>query len=214
MKIIDCIQGSAEWKQARIGLVTASNMSKIITPKTMKPSASMEKYAYEILAEEILGRPLEDASSGFMERGHDLEVEARDWYGWEKDVDVTRVGLIVRDDGLVGCSPDGLIGADGGMEIKVPSAGVHVSYLLSDPGPEYFAQIQATLWITERKWWDFVSYCPGFPGVIVRFARNEEFITKMDACVKEMLGILDGHRKTLREMGALPDLAQMIADAA
>lgn len=214
MIIIDCIQGSEEWKQARLGKITASNFDRIITPKTMKPSSSMAGYAYELLAEEILGRPLDDASSSFMERGHDLEVEARDWYGWDQDVNVERVGFVMRDDAIVGCSPDGLVGTDGGIEIKCPSAAVHMSYLLGEAEVKYFCQIQGTLWVMGRQWWDFVSYCPGFPEVRKRFVRDEEFIGKLSACVEDMKSLLSTHRATLREMGALPDVSLMLDEAA
>lgn len=209
MKIIDCIQGSTEWKAARLGRVTASRADKIITPKTQKPSASMVKYAYELLAEEMLGRPLDDQSSGFMERGKDLEEEARAWYAWDQDVEVHRVGFVLRDDGKVGCSPDGFVGDDGCVEIKCPSAGVHVGFLLGDPADnEYFSQIQFTLWVTGRKWVDFLSYSPDMPQVLVRFQRDEKFIAALSDGVDALLALLDKHRATLAELGALPALAE------
>ena len=62
---LDVEQGYAEWVAARLGIPTASCFDKIITPKTMKPSASADKYAWELIAERVLGRPVDDASSGF-----------------------------------------------------------------------------------------------------------------------------------------------------
>ncbi len=201
MKIIEVEQGSQAWLDARIGLLTASNFDKLITPKTQKPSASMDKYVYDVLAELVLGRSLQDASSGFMERGTEMEREARSWYEFECDTEVTPVGLITSDDSTVGCSPDGLVGEDGGLEIKCPSAGVHVSYLLGDAYEQYYCQVQGSLWITKRKWWDFVSYCPGFPSKLVRFAADRDFQTKLSDCVDTALEKLDAGRKALREMG-------------
>lgn len=210
MRIVDVVQGTPEWLDARVGVVTASNFDKLIAPKTHKPSASMHKLAYEMLAEELIGRPLNDQSSGFMQRGNELEAEARNWYAFERDVDVQQVGLVLRDDGRVGCSPDGLVNEDGGVEIKCPSAAVHMSYLLGSPGDEYFCQIQGSIWITERAWWDFVSYCPGLPSVLVRFERDDEFIGKLATCADMYLALLDTHRATLRNLGAFPVLAEAI----
>lgn len=217
MRIIECQQGTPEWLDARISVVTASNMDRIITNKTRKPSASMVKYSYEMLAEELLGRPLNDQSSGFMLRGSELEAEARAWFSFECDVDVERVGFIVRDDGLIGCSPDGLVGEDSGLELKCPSAGVHLGYLLGGGLVEdYFAQIQCCLWITERTHWWAASYCPGLPSVLVRVERDDDFIIKMSACVDTFLDLLDQHRATLRTLGYLPPLDDVdgVAEAA
>lgn len=215
MIVVNVKQGTQEWLDARVGIITASHMSEIITPKTRKPSASMTKCAYRILVEEIMGRSVNDASSGFMQRGTEMEDEARAWYAYDQQVEVQRVGLVLRDDGKVGCSPDGLIGDHGGIEIKCPSAVVHMGFLLGDTSDnEYFSQIQANLWLCERAWWDFVSYCPGLPPVLVRFRRDEEFIAAMSACVDTLLERLDGYRVMLDELGALPPLEHSEEEAA
>lgn len=211
---VDVEQRTEAWLQARIGVVTASNCDRIMTPKTMKPSASATKYAYEILAEEILGQPLDGASSGFMERGAEMEAEARAWYEFTYDVDLEGVGFCLRDDRRVGCSPDSLVGEAGMIEIKCPSAAVHLGYLLGDAGAEYMCQMMCSLLVTGRQWIDFVSYCPGLPPVCVRFTRDEAFIAKLDEYINAFLVQLDGHRATLRELGALPDLDQHLAEAA
>lgn len=206
MRIIDVEQGTQEWLDARVGVLTASKMDMIITPKTGKPSSSMAKLAYQMIAEETLGRSLDDASSGFMQRGGALEAEARSWYELERDVEVQRVGLCVSNDGLVGFSPDGLVGEDGGVEIKCPSAAVHMSYLLGEAGPEYYCQIQGSLWVSERQWWDFVSYCPYLPPVLIRFQRDEEFIRKLSVCAGQFLDLMDEHRAKLATI--LPPVAE------
>lgn len=214
MKIVDVDQGSPAWLQARIGVLTASNMDKVITPKTGKPSASMTPLSYRMLAEEVLGRPLDDAASGFMERGRELEGEARAWYEFEHNCEVQQVGLVLRDDGKVGCSPDGLVGDDGGVEIKCPAAHTHMGYLLGAIPDEYYCQIQGSLWMTGRTWWDFVSYNPEMPPVCLRYQRDEEFIAKLAAAAETLLATLDTHRKTLRELGALPALADAVVPVA
>jgi hypothetical protein len=194
-------QGSQAWLDARVGVLTASNFDKLITPKTQKPSASMDQYVYDVLAEIVMGRSLDDASSGYMERGTKMEREARAWYEFETDTEIEEVGFLLRDDRRVGCSPDGLVGDDGGLEIKCPSAGVHVSYLLGDAYEKYYCQVQGGLWITGRKWWDLVSYCPGFPPKLVRFAADAGFHAKLSDCVDQALKKLDEGREQLKALG-------------
>lgn len=210
---VDVQQGSQAWLDARVGIFTASNFDKLITPKTQKPSASMDKYVYEVLAEMVLGRSLQDASSGFMERGTEMEREARAWYEFETDCEVEQVGLLLRDDRRVGCSPDGLVGEDGGLEIKCPSAGVHVSYLLGDAYESYYCQVQGSLWITGRKWWDFVSYCPGFPPKLVRFAADKAFHAKLSDCVIEAMVKLDEGKAALQRLGLSMERALTLSEA-
>lgn len=206
MIIHDCEQGSREWLDLRIGVATASQFDQVITPKTQKPSASMTKYAYKLLAEKALGQSLDEAASMWMERGTELEPEARAWYELTQGVDVQQVGFITSDDGLVGCSPDGLVGEDGGLEIKCPSAAVHLGYLLGGVEDAYRCQVQGGLWVTGRAWWDFLSYCPGLPPVLVRFTREEEFITNLAAAMVEFQAMMARHSETLAGLGVTPAL--------
>ena len=101
-----------------------------MTPKTRKPAKAATDYLNELIAEWMLGEPLDGASTGMMERGRDMEEEAIEWYAFVRDVDPQRVGLCLRDDGLVGASPDALVGEQGMLEIKCPGPKKHVSYLL------------------------------------------------------------------------------------
>lgn len=202
MKIIDVEQGTPEWLHARIGVLTASQMDQVITPKTLKPSASRVALAYLMLAEEMIGQPLDNQSSGFMQRGTALEAEARAWYSFERDVEVVRVGLITTDDGRAGCSPDGLVGDDGGVEIKCPAAHTHVGYLLDGPGTDYACQVQGSLWVTGRAWWDFVSYCPGMPARVIRYEADPAFQAALSAAAAEFFDFYDGLRARLHALWA------------
>lgn len=201
MIIHDVEQGSQAWLDLRVGVATASQFDQIITPKTQKPSASMAKYAYKLLAEKALGQSLDDASSMWMERGKELEPEARAWYELTQGVDVRQVGFITSDDGLVGCSPDGLVGEDGGLEIKCPSATVHMGYLLGGVEDAYKCQVQGGLWVTGRAWWDFLSYCPGLPPVLLRFTRDAGFIASLESAMGEFQALVRRHRATLEALG-------------
>lgn len=194
---VECLQGSESWHAARLGLPTASSFHRIVTPKSGKPSASSHKYLYELVAERLLGTPLDSASSEFMERGKALEGEAVAWYELQRGVDTEKVGFVLTDDRRAGCSPDRLVGEDGGLEVKCPSAGVHVGYLLGELSEEYRCQVQGGLWVTGRRWWDLLSYNPLLPSALVRIERDEEFIAALESAVGEFCERLDEATKRL-----------------
>lgn len=203
MIVLDCPQGSSTWHKARLGLPTASNFDQILTPQTRKPSTQAAGYMRTLLAEWIVGEPASALVSGFMDRGTQLEPAARSWYAMDRDVDVQEVGIVLRDDRMAGASPDGLVGEDGTLEVKCPSAQVHVGYLLN--GGEglrgYFAQVQGALWLTGRAWTDVVSFNPAMPAVVVRIPRDEGYIEALDAAVSEFVRVLLLERARLESLG-------------
>ena len=205
---VECDQGTAEWFAARLGLPTASQFHRIITPKTHKPSGAQDKYADELLAEWLLGQPLETDLAGFAERGGALEQEAVAFYEATRDVDTTIVGFCRHDDVPAGCSPDRLIGDDGGLEMKCPSAAVHVGYLRAAMrGPQvndYYCQVQGALWVTGRQWWDFHSYNPQLPPALVRYTRDDVFIAKLDKTVRQFVAMLDEEKDKMIKRGYHP----------
>jgi len=179
MIVVDCEQGSPEWVAARLGVPTASAFHRVITPRTAKESAASEGYLAELVAEWLLGEPLDPDVSGFMTRGTELEQTAIRFYECQRDVDVARVGFVLADDSGYGCSPDGLVGEDGGLELKCPGPAAHVRHLLAleyEAQPtEYYAQVQGSMYVTGRAWWDFLSYHPTLPPALVRYARDDVF---------------------------------------
>lgn len=200
MRIIDCVQGTDAWRKARLGIPTASQFHRIITA-TGKPSAQAEAYLYELAAEYILQEPCNSVKTEWMARGTFIEEEARRYYELQRDVNVEQVGFVTTDDGLIGCSPDGLIGDDGGVEIKVPSAARHIAYLLSSPADDYKFQVQGSLYVTGRAWWDIVSYNPAMPSTIVRCERDEGFIKLLDKRMQEFTERLTDCIVKLKDMG-------------
>ena len=203
MRIIECNQGSPEWAAARLGIPTASQFHRIITAKTLKISESSNGYMCELLAERLLGMPvLEPSVSGFMERGSALEQSAVAFYELQRGVDTEPVGFVLRDDGRVGCSPDRLVGADGGLEIKCPAAAQHVAHLLEMP-LRFFPQIQGCLWLTGRKWWDLLSYHPTMPPALVRIDRDEEYIAALAAATETFLFRLERGWELLERLGCV-----------
>lgn len=214
MILLDVKQGSLEWQMARLGIPTASQFHRIVTPKTMKLSSAVEGYAHELLAEEMLGHPIDDDATQFMMRGTELEAQAMQFYEFTRDVKTAAVGLVLRDDAQVGCSPDRLVGEDGGLELKCPSAAVHVSYMLkASDADKYNAQIQGALWLTGREWWDWLSYNPELPSVLVRFYRDEKFIATLATAVDQFIEYLDECRRKLTKAGFYTDdMATIRAD--
>ena len=188
MIILNDEQGSPEWLASRLGRPSASNFGRLVTGSG-KPSSSAEKYIDEMIGERLTGRSKPFYTNEHMERGNDLEPEAREAYEFITDLEVVETGFILDDSEEFGCSPDGLVGEQGGLEIKCPSTAVHVSYLRKKVVPaKYYQQVQGCMWITGREWWDFMSYHPEMPHLLVRARRNEKFI---EAMAKEVLAAVE-----------------------
>ena len=184
MKIISAEQYTDEWYQARLGVPSASCFDDIITA-TGKPSKSAEKYLFKLAGEKVSGKAEETYQNEAMKRGTLLEDEARQLYQIITDTTVEKVGFCIHDEINSGASPDGLVGDDGLIEIKCPSISVHVEYLLNNELPsKYYQQTQGQLFITGRKWNDFVSFYPGLKPLIVRVYPDKEFHAALEAELK------------------------------
>ncbi len=178
MKIIECEQLSEEWFEARRGIPTSSSFDKIVT-STGAPSKQKTKYMYRLAGEKISGRNEDMYQSKAMERGVEVEEEARDFYQVCSGKELRQVGFCLSEEGY-GASPDCLVDDDGSLEIKCPLMSTQVEYLLDKKLPvAYFQQTQGHLLVTGRKWVDFLSYYPGLQPVIVRVGRDEEFLAKL-----------------------------------
>lgn len=180
MITLDHAQGTEEWLLARCGIPTASNFDKIVTTKG-EPSKQAQKYLYQLAGERVSGYRDEGFTSAAMQRGVELESEARSFYELTREVEIQSVGLCFPDDSKkYGCSPDGLIGADGLIEIKCPLISTHVGYLVDGGLPsDYFQQVQGQLLVTNRDYCDFVSYFPGLKPLVVRVERDFPFLKKL-----------------------------------
>ena len=200
---VDVEQGSAEWLQARLGIPTASQFHRILTPKTMKLSGQAAGYRNELPAEWFLGEPNDAGRSEFMARGNDMEDEAVKWYEFERNVTVDRVGFCLTDDKQIGCSPDGLVGDDGGLEIKIQSASNHVGSLLTEDDEQHRCQIQGGLYVTGRQWWDRLYYHPTLPSVVRRMERDDEFINPLEVALTEFLCDFGDCRQALLSQGCV-----------
>lgn len=175
MKVIDCKQGSVEWLQARCGILTASEMGQLLTDKMEVRTGKMPlSYVAAKLSEAWTGEWDADFGSWEMTQGDILESEALPWLELERNVKVERVGFITTDDGLTGCSPDGLIG-ETGVEVKCPQRKQHCKTLLAGTIPEeHLPQVHGGLYVTGFDHWTFVSYNRKFPKLVIEVERDDE----------------------------------------
>ena len=198
-------QRSEEWFAERAGKITASRMHDVMLPRDREPFKSgprkgqpkpppkaLTDYAHQLAAERLTNRPRKQIKAAALQWGQDIEPAAVAAYQAETGAIVTLCGFVqhpVHD--FIGASPDFLVDADGGGEVKSPeSSEVHLETLLVGLPPEHVEQIQGGLWVTGRQWWDFVSYHPDFPAdlrlYVQRVPRDEAFIAKLEAACLQL----------------------------
>ena len=154
-------QRTDEWYTVKCGKIGASSMSDVMAKgRGNSESKTRRAYMVRLIAERLSGQPQETYQNAAMQWGIDTEPQAREAYEADTLNVVEQVGFVEASE-FLGCSPDGLVGDDGILEIKCPNTTTHIEYLLSDRlPPEYVNQVQSQLWITGRKKCYFVSYDP------------------------------------------------------
>lgn len=193
-------QRSAKWYEVRLGIPTASEMDRILTPGG-KASRQSEGYMNRLLAEWVLGEPIaNDFDSQWMEQGRECEEAAVRAFEFQTDLETSAVGFVTTDDGLIGCSPDRLVGEIGTLELKCPAPNTHIGYLLSTSVAEdYKVQNQAQMWICEREKSWVSSYHPKLPPIILPIDRDEEFIGKLSGAVRTFVDVMLQRRVELEQ---------------
>ncbi len=201
----DLQQGTVEWRGLRAGKICASEVHVLMTKRarTGELTEGSRTYLYRLLAEWATGQPYETADSAFMRRGSELEDRAWATYEFDHNVTTEKVGGVESDDRRLWCSPDRLIGAEGGGELKILSAPNHVRALL-EADDEHLIQVQANLWITGRHWWDLYFWNPVMPEVCRRIGRDDDFIGELSASVELFFGHLEAGKERLRSLGVVP----------
>lgn len=190
MKIYyDIIQGTPEWHKVRCGVFTASMFSKLITPKTDKISEQADMLENRIVAEILTGNPIDDfGGTKWTDRGKELEPDAVKMYEMITGKEVIHAGFISNDDGTAGCSPDGFIVDDRGLELKCPMPDTHVDNVLRGTAEkDHKPQIQGSLYVTGFKQWDIMSYHPEMKPSIITVERDDEYIKLLEEILKESL---------------------------
>lgn len=201
MKIVTQQQYTAEYWQARRGVPTASCAAKVFTSQG-KASSQQAGYIAELIAQQY--NPLygihDEPATKAMRMGHCMEPEARAFYGFERDAEVQQVGFVTTDDGRFGCSPDGFVGEDRGLELKSPQHSTQVAYLLAGKVPaNYVPQVHWSLVVTGFSAWDFLSYCACLPPLLLEVVPNE-FTEKLRA---EMERFYEKLQAAKQRIGAL-----------
>lgn len=170
-------QGTDEWLEARRGILTASEMKLIITPKfKLADNDKSRAHVYEIAAQRISKYVEPHYVSDDMLRGEAGEIEARNYYA-NKYGAVEQVGFMTEDKFgyTLGYSPDGLVGTDGLIEIKSPRQKTQIETIANDMMPEeHMAQVQTGLLVSGRKWCDFISYHGGLHLYVKRIYPDPE----------------------------------------
>lgn len=194
MKVFnEMVQGSDEWKAIRKGKPTASNASDIITPAKGEMSRSARKYIFSLIADcGIPGEDIPEFETLAMNRGKEMEPEAREAFATETGLSVVEVGLIVADDNICACSPDGLIRAcedrwAAGLEIKCPLKDAHTEYVLEGVLPDaHKAQVHWSLAVTGFQKWHFWSWHPRAKPLHV-IVERDAYTAKVEEAMREFV---------------------------
>lgn len=187
-------QRTEEWYQARLGKVTASKVASVLAKKD---SATRSDYLTDLVLERLTGKQQEFYQNEAMQWGTDTEPQARMAYEAHSNNLVDELGFIDHPTiANFGCSPDGVIGEDGLIEIKCPNSKTHLSTLLSGKAPsKYIPQMQTQMAVMNRQWCDFVSFDPRLPEelqlFVVRVNRDNEYIAKLEEEVSAFLKEVD-----------------------
>ena len=196
-------QGSPEWFAARLGKVTASRVADVLPKIKEGESASRKNYKADLVAERLTKQKTLGFSSTAMQWGVETEHQARAAYEVTTGDFVEQIAFVDHP-AIVnfGCSPDGLVGDDGLIEIKCPNTATHLEYLEADAPPKkYFIQMQSQMAVTGRKWCDFVSFDPRLPDglelLIVRVNRDDKYIKIMEDEVSKFLQEVDNKVESL-----------------
>ena len=172
----EIIQGSDEWKQLRLGKVTASRVADVVVRTKTGYGAGRANYMAQLIAERLTNVVADAYTNAAMQHGTETEPEARSAYEFYQGVAVKEVAFVPhpRID-QAGCSPDGLVEDDGLVEIKCPNTATHLDTLLGQAVPsKYLDQMQFQMACTGRKWCDFASYDPRMPENMRLFVRRVE----------------------------------------
>lgn len=202
MKFYPVAQQTAEWFKMRAGIPTASCADQIITPKTLKLSSQAVKYRNQLLSEWMLGTPFEsEVRVWAMDVGLEREQEAADYFSFTTGLDTEQGGFFTDNDGRYGASPDRNVSDGSILEIKAPTAPVHVGYLLAGELPtEYLLQVQMEILVSEAPHCWFQSFYPGLPSLLLKIEPIEHIQTALRAALHLFLADLEECKARLDTM--------------
>jgi predicted phage-related endonuclease len=193
----DAPQGSEGWRLARLGKVTASRIADLAARTKTGYGASRANYMAELIVERLTGVPVDGYQNEAMRWGLEQEPAARLAYEFIYDQTIEQVGFVPHP--LIsdcGCSPDGLVGNLGLIEIKAPNTATHIDTLLTEQIPDkYLKQMQLQMACTGRHWSDFVSYDPRMPPSmqlwVQRIERDPRLISDLESEIRQFIRELE-----------------------
>ncbi|WP_417733152.1 lambda exonuclease family protein [Rosistilla oblonga] len=193
MIVFDVEQNSDEWDVLRSGIPTASEFSSLLTPKKQELSTQAKAYAWQKAANRFYGRPIDVFGGNYAtERGHEIEDQARSWYAFVHGVTVEQIGFCTTDDKTFGCSPDGLVGDEGLLQIKCLMSKAHVGAMDDENEiKKYFAQVQGEMLVTGRNWNDLLFFHPELPPFVRRIDADAEYQGRLLEQIKEVNADID-----------------------
>lgn len=173
LQILYMPQGTDEWHESRVGIITASNLTAVCAGGQGK---TRKGYMYKLIGERMTGEPADSwPGNAHTERGHEHEPIACSLYESQEGVTVDHCGIMLNHG--IGYSPDGMVEDSGLVEIKSRLPHLQAEVLDKDEVPtEHLKQIQGGLWVSEREWLDYISYWPGMPLFVKRVYRDESMI--------------------------------------
>jgi putative phage-type endonuclease len=177
----------------RAGKVTASRVADVLSKVKSGESAGRKNLKMDLVAERLTGKPTDSFTNSAMQWGTEQEPFARIAYEAYRNLFVEQIPFVDHPTiEWFGCSPDGLVGEDGLIEIKCPNTTTHIEYLQEGKPPNrYIPQMMAQMACTGRKWCDFCSYDPRMPEelqlFVVRLNRDDAYIQEMEVEVKKFL---------------------------
>lgn len=204
-KWVECLQGTDEWRKARLGKVTASKIDDVFKKGRTGESFGKvaEQYALELIAEDLTGKPADEIKAKPLEWGNKNEPGARATYALRSGAVCDEVGFATSLENIhLGCSADGLIGDEGTLEIKCPwNTTVHLKNLRAGEVPkEYMYQIQTQLLVMQLDFADFVSYDPRCPAKYRMMTKRVNRDEKMIEAIRERVDLFLGLKTTMRQM--------------
>jgi hypothetical protein len=195
MKVYTVDQGSGDWFKARLGKPTASQFHRILTPTGQRATGKeARRYIMRLVCERVLKRPLSDydAATKWMERGKDLEPQARAALQFHLGEQIAQVGFVTNDFEEVGCSPDGtVVGKNEAVEIKCPLEHTQMGYLLDGLGEDYTPQVQGQMLVGGFDAVHFWAWHPEMPAYYQRTPRNPAYIAKLVVALNDFCTELD-----------------------
>lgn len=211
IQIFNCEQNTPEWFAARAGIPTASEFHTVMASgRGGGESKTRKTYLYKLAGEVITAKTVEGYTNAHMDRGHEMEADARQMYSFICDADIESVGFVRNGD--KGASPDGLIGDRGMFEAKSKLPYLLIECLMRDDfPPEHKAQCQGALWVAEREWIDIVVYWPDLPLFVKRAYRDEAYIASIATAVKQFNEELAEIVEKVRGYGKPPAAANDVA---